>query len=68
MTLANPPPPALMSVTTDLPFCSPKNQLIPPKILRPPHPPPPPKAINNDRSLSAGVITFDYRILLIISP
>ena len=67
MTLANPPPPALMSVTTDLPFCSPKNQLIPPKILRPP-PRLPAKAINNDQSLSAGVITFDYRILLIISP
>ena len=38
-------------VTTDPPFCSPKNQVISPKIVR--HPPPPP-AINNDRSLTAG--------------
>ena len=38
-------------VTTDPPFCSPKNQVISPKIVR--HPPPP-SAINNDRSLTAG--------------
>ena len=38
-------------VTTDRPFCSPKNQVISPKIVR--HPPPPPP-INNDRSLTAG--------------
>ena len=37
------------SVTTDRPFCSPKNQVIPPKILRRP---PPPQTINNDRSLT----------------
>ena len=34
---------------TDPPFFSPKNQGIPPKILRPP-PPPTHKVINNDRS------------------
>ena len=39
------------SVTTDPPFCSPKNQVISPKIVRHPRPPP---AINNDRSLTAG--------------
>ena len=37
-------PPFGFSVTTDPPFCSPKNQVIPTKILRPP-------VINNDRSL-----------------
>ena len=35
------------SVTTDPPFCSPKNQVIPSKILRPRT-----QAINNDRSLT----------------
>ena len=29
-------PPFGFSVTTDPPFCSPKNQVITPKILRPP--------------------------------
>ena len=38
------------SVTTDLPFCSPKNQVIPPKSSPPP-PPPPFQAINNHRCL-----------------
>ena len=38
-------PPLGSSDTTDPPFCSPKNEVIPPKILRPP-------AINNDRSLN----------------
>ena len=34
------------------PFCSPKNPVISPKILRfPPPPPPPPQVINKDRSL-----------------
>ena len=36
------------SVTTDLPFCSPKNQVIPPKSSPPP---PPLQAINNHRCL-----------------
>ena len=35
----------------DPPFCSPKDQVIPPKIPRPP-----PPAINNDRSLSQTFI------------
>ena len=39
-------PPFGLSVTTDPPLCSPKNQVIPPKILRPP------QVINNDRSLN----------------
>ena len=40
-------PPFGFSVTTDPPFCSPKNQVIPSKILPSPLP-----AINNDQSLS----------------
>ena len=41
----------LVTTDHDPPFCSPKNQVISPKIVR--HSPPPP-AINNDRSLMAG--------------
>ena len=41
-------PPFRISVTTDSPPCSPKNQVIPPKILRLPLP----SVINNDQSLS----------------
>ena len=43
-------PPFGLSVTTDPPLCSPKNQVIPPKILRPP------QVINNDRSLRSSAI------------
>ena len=42
-------PPFGFLVTTDPPFCSPKNQVIPPII---PCPPRPHRAINNDRSLN----------------
>ena len=40
------------SVTTDPPFCSPKNQVIPPIILLPT------QVINNDRSLGTNEIIF----------
>ena len=42
------------SVTSVPPFCSPKNQYIHPKILRPPPSPPHRQAINNDRSLTVS--------------
>ena len=40
-----PPPPFGLSVTTNAPFFSPKNQVIPPKILQPS------QVINNDQSV-----------------
>ena len=47
------------SVTTDPPFCSPKNQ-----VIRPPFPrkknPPPPQGINNDRPVGTSEIIFWY--------
>ena len=45
-------------ITADRPFCCPKNQVIPPRILRLP-PPPTPKAINNDPSLN-GKLTCNF--------
>ena len=52
-------PPFGFSATTDPPFCSPKNQVIPPKIL-----PPKPQAINNNRSLNCE---FDLSECLVLA-
>ena len=50
-------PPFGFSVMTDPPFCSPKNQVFPPKILRSP-------AINNDRSLIDLLIIIDPKLVM----